>query len=287
MRDFHPAAVQRGISIGRGTVPVLLLLIAACAGSTASVASAARDLGVDVSHFQGETGVPQANWNQLAAEGRTFAFTKATEGLNPPGNIDETWDENVAGASAAGILSGVYHFARPDNRRTTTGAVQEATFFANTAGSAMDAGHLRPVLDLERGLNAVPPMTSTELTDWVIAFIDQVVALKGPAAEPIIYTTSTYTAQLDARVADYDLWIRSNFGDPQTGTPTGLGPFNDWLLWQYNVGPAGGFAVIDQNVLHNESATLQSLVIPEPSSVAALMVVSAATALLRRRRLAA
>jgi GH25 family lysozyme M1 (1,4-beta-N-acetylmuramidase) len=56
------------------------------------------------------------------------------------------------------------------------------------------------------------------LTDWVIAFIDQVVALKGPAAEPIIYTTSTYTAQLDARVADYDLWIRSNFGDPQTGT---------------------------------------------------------------------
>jgi hypothetical protein len=48
----------------------------------------ARELGVDVSHFQGEFGMPQANWNQLAAEGRVFAFIKSTEGLNPPGNID-------------------------------------------------------------------------------------------------------------------------------------------------------------------------------------------------------
>src|ERR1700754_199411 len=103
----------------------------------------ARDLGVDVSHFQGESGMPQANWNQLAAEGRTFAYIKATEGLNPPGNIDAAWANNVDRATSAGILNGVYHFARPDNRPTTAGAIQEADFFVSTAGSAMTPGHLR------------------------------------------------------------------------------------------------------------------------------------------------
>src|SRR4051794_14818087 len=74
-------------------------------------ATSARDIGVDVSHFQGETGMPQANWNQLATEGRTFAYIKSTEGLNPPGNIDPAWPTNVVRASNAGILNGVYHFA--------------------------------------------------------------------------------------------------------------------------------------------------------------------------------
>ena len=280
----HHEKHTAGHSDVRMHVVTLAIAFVAAWLALAPLASAARDLGVDVSHFQGENGMPQANWNQLAAEGRKFAFIKSTEGLNPPGNIDNAWDENVAGASAAGILSGVYHFARPDNRRTTAGAVQEATFFVNTAGAAMNAGNLRPVLDLERGLNATLPLTGTELTDWVIAFVDQVIALKGPAAEPIIYTTSQYTSVLDSRLANYDLWIRSNFGDPQTGTPSGLGPFNDWLVWQYNVGPAGGVNPIDQNVLHTEIASLQSLVIPEPASAALLALLAAASLCRRRRR---
>src|SRR5438094_482677 len=126
----------------------------------------ARNIGVDVSHFQGETGMPQANWNQLASEGRTFAWIKSTEGLNPPGNIDAAWPANVTNATNAGILNGVYHFARPDNRPTVAGAVQEADFFVATAGSAMTNGHLRPVLDLERGNT----LSTSDLTDWVLAF---------------------------------------------------------------------------------------------------------------------
>src|SRR6478752_4439625 len=95
----------------------LFLLLASLVGP-----AHARDIGVDVSHFQGETGMPQANWSQLATEGRTFAYIKSTEGLNPPGNIDAAWVNNVASATAAGIKNGVYHFARPDNRPTTAGA---------------------------------------------------------------------------------------------------------------------------------------------------------------------
>src|SRR6478752_5854299 len=117
----------------------------------------ARDIGVDVSHFQGETGMPQANWTQLAAEGRTFAYIKSTEGLNPPGNIDAAWPANVARAKAAGILPGVYHF-------------------------------VRPVIDLERGSG----LTTSDLTDWVLAFVNEVGALKGAGAEPIVYTVGSY-----------------------------------------------------------------------------------------------
>jgi lysozyme len=230
--------------------------------------------------------MPQANWNQLAAEGRTFAYIKSTEGLNPPGNIDVSWPTNVSRAATAGILSGVYHFARPDNRPTTAGAIQEADFFVATAGSAMTPGHLRPVIDLERG-NA---LSTTALTDWVLAFVAEVVALKGPSAEPIVYTTSSYAiGELDSRVANLDLWIRANFGDPQTGQPSTTGVFNNWTIWQYNIGLAGGVNPIDQNVIHTELAPLSSLVIvPEPSTatllVGALLLTSRAASVLPRSR---
>jgi len=247
-----------------------------------AVSTLARDIGVDVSHFQGETGMPQANWNQLAAEGRTFAYIKSTEGLNPPGNIDAAWPVNVARASNVGILNGVYHFARPDNRPTTTGAIQEADFFVATAGRAMTAGHLRPVIDLERGNT----LTTSDLTDWVLAFVNEVVALKGSSAEPIVYTTSSFAVgELDSRVANLDLWIRANFGDPQTGQPTTTGVFNDWAFWQYNVGPAGGIGSIDQDVVHTESAPLSSFVIvPEPGSLTLFFPALALACAGRRRR---
>ncbi len=265
------------LCLRRGVAPLLFVLFLALFAS----ATFAREIGVDVSHFQGETGMPQANWDQLAAEGRTFAYIKSTEGLNPPGNIDAAWPANVARATNAGILNGVYHFARPDNRPTTAGAVQEADFFVATAGAAMTAGHLRPVIDLERGNT----LSTSELTDWVLTFVAEVVALKGPAAEPIVYTTSTFAVgELDNRVANLDLWIRATFGDPQTGQPSTTGVFNDWTIWQYNVGPAGGINPIDQNVIHSETGGLLTLVIvPEPSSLTMLLAATA-LAYARRRR---
>src|SRR3954467_7449606 len=170
-----------------------------------AAASAARETGVDLSHFQGETGMPQANWNQLAAEGRSFAYIKATEGLLPPGNVDPAWPVNVDRAASAGILSGVYHFARPDNRPTPAGAVLEADQFVAVAGSAMTPGHLRPVIDLEVG----SALSTTVLTDWVLAFVNEVAAVKGPAAKPIVYAPASFAVnELDNRVANLDLWIR-------------------------------------------------------------------------------
>ncbi len=93
--------------------PILTLRWIGLAVALFTSATLAREIGVDLSHFQGESGMPQANWDQLAGEGRTFAYIKATEGLNPPGNIDPAWPTNISRAATSGILAGVYHFARP------------------------------------------------------------------------------------------------------------------------------------------------------------------------------
>jgi hypothetical protein len=64
--------------------------------------------------------------------------------------------------------------------------VQEADFLLNYAGNFVGPSFLRPVLVLESGA----AMTTVELTDWVIAFCDRVIAQRGPGAVPIIYTIS-------------------------------------------------------------------------------------------------
>jgi GH25 family lysozyme M1 (1,4-beta-N-acetylmuramidase) len=83
----------------------------------------ARISGIDVSHFQGTI-----NWSSVAAAGKQFAFAKATEGVT---YVDPTVGTNTAGARAAGLLVGVYHFAHPD----TNTAAAEAQHFLTAAAN--------------------------------------------------------------------------------------------------------------------------------------------------------
>src|SRR5882724_206686 len=164
-------------------------------------AQAVRDLGLDVSHFQGESGISPSTWNQVFADGKRFVFIKATEGLSV---IDASTANNVARATAAGFRVGIYHLCHPEQHSTTNGAVQEADFFLSTAGNLVGPGYLRPVLDLEFGSG----LSTAALTDWVIAFASEIVANRGPGAAPIIYCNQSYAVnELDTRVAAYDLWL--------------------------------------------------------------------------------
>jgi GH25 family lysozyme M1 (1,4-beta-N-acetylmuramidase) len=146
----------------------------------------------------------------------------------------------------------------------------------------MDAGYLRPVLDLERGSS----LTTAALTDWVLAFNNEVVALKGASAEPIVYTGFDFaTSELDSRVAGLDLWVRDvSGGDPQTGQPQSTGQFTTWAFWQYAVGSAGGISPLDLNVQNTDAAPLSSFVIPEPGAAALIAALAAGGLLSRRRR---
>ena len=236
-------------------------------GSIQVIETPARDFGEDVSHFQGD--ISQSIWNQMFAEGKRFAFIKATEGLTGPNDL--TMSNNVARAAAAGLLAGVYHLAHPENRPTTNGAISEATNFLSWAGSAIGPGRLRPVLDLEFGSG----LTTTELTDWVIAFSNEIINNRGPAAAPIIYTIQSFAQnELDSRLANYDLWLAAYSGgsDPQADDPppfglstNALGVFNNWSFWQYSdTGSSGGISPLDLDVCHSEYKPLSSYLIPGP-----------------------
>jgi GH25 family lysozyme M1 (1,4-beta-N-acetylmuramidase) len=228
--------------------------------------SGAREFGVDVSHFQNESGVPQSSWDQMFAEGKRFVFIKATEGLTGP--HDPTMSNNVVRATAAGLLAGVYHFAHPENRPTTSGAVLEASNMVVYAGSAIGPGRLRPVLDLERGAN----LTTAELTDWVIAFCNEIIVRRGPGAAPIIYCGQSFAnSELDSRLAGYDFWLRTvgSGADPAVDDPppqgfaNPTGVFTNWSFWQYSAtGSSGGLSPLDLNVCHTEYKPLLTFVIP-------------------------
>jgi GH25 family lysozyme M1 (1,4-beta-N-acetylmuramidase) len=248
------------------SVFILLILAAVPARSLA------RDFGSDVSHYQGESGISQSSWNQMFAEGKRFTFIKASEGLTGPD--DAAMANNVARASAAGLLVGVYHYAHPENRPTNGGAVLEADHFLNYAGSAIGPGRLRPVLDLE-GSSA--NLSTTALTDWVIAFSNRIIAERGPGAAPIIYVNRSYAkSELDSRMANYDLWLAyptnvdvSISEPPPTGTfPDATGVFNNWSFWQYSwTGSSGGISPLDLDVCHSEYKSLASFLIPYPAIV--------------------
>jgi T5SS/PEP-CTERM-associated repeat protein len=225
-----------------------------------------RDFGVDVSHFQNESGIPQASWDQMFAAGKRFVFVKATEGLTGP--HDATMALNVQRAAAAGLLVGVYHFAHPENRPTTNGAILEASNLVVYAGSAIGPGRLRPVLDLE--FNAVT-LSTTALTDWAIAFCNEIVARRGLSAAPIIYCDQSFANnEFDSRLADYDLWLRTvgTAANPAVDEPPGMGfadatgVFNNWSFWQYSAsGNSGGISPLDLNVCHSEFKPLASFLI--------------------------
>src|SRR5207249_485425 len=195
-------------------------------------AAVSRDFGEDVSHYDGASGISQSVWNQMYAEGKRFVFIKASEGLT---NADDpTMAINCARATTAGFLVGVYHLPHAENRPTTAGAVQEADHFLAYAGTNVGPGRLRPVLDVEQ--NNVT-LTKTNLTDWLIAFSNEIIAQRGAGAAPIIYMgRSSATSEVDARLANYAFWLAyptnvdaSTSAPPPTASyPNPTGVFNNW-----------------------------------------------------------
>ena len=95
-------------------------------------------LGLDASHHQ-----PQINWPDVAANGATFAYLKATEGTDYQ---DPAYGGHAKAAVAAGLVRGAYHFALPDRSSAT---VQATFFVAHGGGWTADGKTLPPMLDIE------------------------------------------------------------------------------------------------------------------------------------------
>ncbi len=177
--------------------------------------------GIDVSHYQ-----QTIDWTQVAASGVRFAIAKASEGT---GYVDPMFATNRAGALAAGIVFGAYHFARPDLHPFDP--IPEADHFVDAAQLA--PGNIIPVLDLERSGSLTP----SQISDWVLGWLDEVTARTG--VRPMVYTsplgwanrTGDTTAIADAGYTV--LWV-AHWNVAAPTLPANDWQGNGWTFWQYS-----------------------------------------------------
>lgn len=184
--------------------------------------------GLDSSSWQHPHGA-HVDWHAASASGQTFAFIKATEGTGP---ANRYYQDDVHNARAAGMLTGIYHKARPAME-----PAQQAHAFADRLQS-VGGPQLPPVLDLETDEGLDP----AQLAEWTQVFLDTLTHRTGRT--PIIYTYRYFWIDRMAnttRFAEYPLWL-AEYGVSQPTLPV-IGGWSEWLFWQRaETGRVPGFA---------------------------------------------
>lgn len=137
---------------------------------------AERIPGIDVAKYQGEP-----DWGQVRGAGYAFSYIKATEGV---GYVSPVLDSQLGGARGAGMVTGLYHFARPD----TNGPEQDAADFAGQLGrlDSAGAGNLPPCLDIETD--------APNLGSWIKGFIDSIRGHTG-RKQVVVYASASWFAE--------------------------------------------------------------------------------------------
>jgi lysozyme len=197
--------------------------------------------GIDVSSYQG-----RIDWGQLRGEGLDFVYVKATEGGD---FTDPAYAGNVAGARAAGLRVGAYHFFT-----FCRDGAEQARHALAVIGRDGDAD-LPLVVDLEFGGNCSRTPSAEELDRQFAAF--QAVVRGTLRRAPVLYVTQDFAdrylagaAGRGSPLAGHRLWVRSVVGGPG-------GRCDRWAFWQYaNRGQARGVhGPVDLNVYCGDRAT--------------------------------
>jgi GH25 family lysozyme M1 (1,4-beta-N-acetylmuramidase) len=204
--------------------------------------------GVDVSHWQNAIG-----WSKVAAAGKSFAIIKATESID---YVDPLYATNRAGAQAAGMWTGAYHFARPT--ASAGDAVAEADHFADAV--QLGSGDLIPALDIE----VTGGLSPSALTAWVTSWLNQATVRLG--VKPMIYTSPAFwkKALADTRTladAGYKtLWV-AHWGVTAPTVPAQNWGGHGWTFWQYdNCGSVPGIAgCVDLDRYHGTDLRAQAV----------------------------
>lgn len=214
--------------------------------------------GIDVSRWQGSI-----NWNAVNNSDTEFAFIKATEGVD---YVDPYFVQNMQNATAAGLLTGPYHFARPDSSSNNPlDPINEANDFLDAITPYYDTGtHLPPVLDIEVFGFTPPGRQSVKnfVSNWIQNFSDTVYDSMG--VRPIIYTgkSAANTYFTDPIASQHDLWLAwwksSGTANPPTQSDTPA--WNTWKYWQWTAeGSVPGIGGdVDRNLFNGTRQQLEA-----------------------------
>ncbi|KAF8556468.1 hypothetical protein OG21DRAFT_1602283 [Imleria badia] len=149
---------------------------------------------------------------------------------NPLAYISPTFSSQYANATAAGLIRGPYHFARPD----LSSAAAEATNFLNNGGRWSPDGITLPgALDIEYNPDGAQcyNFTASEMVSWIQDFSDTYKA--ATSRYPVIYTTTNWwnncTGNSVAFADSNPLWI-ADWSSTLGPLPAG---WKDTSFWQY------------------------------------------------------
>lgn len=181
--------------------------------------------GIDVSHWDRVT-----NWTSVASAGNRFVFAKATDGIS---GSDFRYTRYRAGANAAGLKVGAYHFARPAGKTRAAAlanAAAQADHFVTVAQPRV--GDLLPVLDLEKTGGLKPPA----LISWTNAWLGEV--LHRLHVKPIVYASPRFwkSALSDTTAfaaSGYGLWLARWTKAPAPFVPALNWASFGWTFWQW------------------------------------------------------
>ena len=207
--------------------------------------------GIDVSNHQ-----PNVDWEQVKAAGHTFAFAKVSEGLGAPDRVfgKERWKA----MRDAGLVRGVYHFARPQKGRDPRAEVKELLGLVERAGGFED-GDLVPVLDFE-AFGAAGKLTPTQTHEWARGFVEEMRVRIG--RRPIIYTGAFWRDQAGnpADNLGCPLWLAAFVKDPKPFVPKAWAS-QSFTIWQHTeTGRTRGVSGnVDLNRLPGGPAALRKL----------------------------
>jgi lysozyme len=165
--------------------------------------------GIDVSHHSGAV-----DWSQVNSGGYSFAYVKATEGVDL---VDERFDEHWSALKDAGLARGAYHFYV-----TEDDPEEQAHFFLDKVHH--EVGDLAPVVDIE----VLGHATSKGLADRLRRFLEIVEAELG--VKPIIYTSPNFwNEHVGTGFGEYPLWV-AEYGVDEPRLPDG---WERWSMWQW------------------------------------------------------
>ncbi|MCA9662547.1 MAG: hypothetical protein KC486_29675 [Myxococcales bacterium] len=145
--------------------------------------------GIDVSYYQGDI-----DWQKVAGDGVKYAWIRVSHSTQ---FLDPKFQQNLAGARAAGIHAGVYQYFEP-----TEDPIAQANLLLDELGP-LEPGDLPPMIDVE----AADKVNKAAYADAIRAWLDHVEAATG--ARPFIYTGYYYWKDYVGtdEFIDHPLWI--------------------------------------------------------------------------------
>jgi len=203
--------------------------------------------GIDVSSHSGAV-----DWGAVAAAGHTFAFIKASEGVDLP---DPHFPVNWRAAKDAGLVRGAYHFYVTEDDPEA-----QARLFTGTVDLA--PGDLAPVVDIELIGHGTGPGLAERLRTFLRLLEEHY------GVQPIIYTSPKFwNAHLDDSFGHHPLWI-AEYGVDEPTLPAG---WDRWHLWQWQGDAAvpGVEKEADLSRVNRTADDLHRLLVPHPPAGAA------------------